>query len=157
MIIAVDFDGTCVTHEYPKIGKNIGAEIVLKKLVEKEHKLILYTMRDGEKLEEALTWFEKNNIEIWDANKNPTQSYWTRSPKVYAHFYIDDAAIGAPTIRRTLSGLDERPFIDWYTLTMEMVDRGGIIDIDEAKEIMEQLEKKYPELYDPGVVFGLNF
>lgn len=25
MIIAIDFDGTCVTHEFPKIGKDIGA------------------------------------------------------------------------------------------------------------------------------------
>lgn len=33
MIIAVDFDGTCVSHEYPNIGKNIGAALVLKALV----------------------------------------------------------------------------------------------------------------------------
>ncbi len=25
MIIAIDFDGTCVTHMYPKIGRDIGA------------------------------------------------------------------------------------------------------------------------------------
>lgn len=45
MIIAVDFDGTCVTHEFPKVGKDIGAVPVLKKLIEKGHKIILYTMR----------------------------------------------------------------------------------------------------------------
>ena len=45
MIIAVDFDGTCVTHDFPKVGKNIGAEIVLKKFTDKGHKIILYTMR----------------------------------------------------------------------------------------------------------------
>lgn len=45
MVIAVDFDGTCVTHEFPKIGKDIGAIPVLRKLVEKEHQIILYTMR----------------------------------------------------------------------------------------------------------------
>ena len=45
MVIAVDFDGTCVTHEFPKVGKDIGAVPVLKKLVEKGHKIILYTMR----------------------------------------------------------------------------------------------------------------
>lgn len=44
MIIAVDFDGTCVTHDFPKVGKNIGTEIVLKKFSDKEHKIILYTM-----------------------------------------------------------------------------------------------------------------
>lgn len=36
MVIAVDFDGTCVTHEFPKIGKDIGAIPVLRKLVERE-------------------------------------------------------------------------------------------------------------------------
>lgn len=45
LTIAVDFDGTCVTHDFPKVGKNIGAEIVLKKLVDKGHKIILYTIR----------------------------------------------------------------------------------------------------------------
>lgn len=30
MIIAVDFDGTCVTHEFPYVGKEIGAAEVLK-------------------------------------------------------------------------------------------------------------------------------
>lgn len=43
MIIAVDFDGTCVIHEFPKVGKDIGAVPVLKKLIEKGHKIILYT------------------------------------------------------------------------------------------------------------------
>ena len=45
MYIAIDFDGTCVTHEYPNIGKDIGAIPVLKQLVKDGHKLILYTMR----------------------------------------------------------------------------------------------------------------
>ena len=45
MIIAVDFDGTCVTHEFPEVGRDIGAVPVLKELVEKGHKIILYTMR----------------------------------------------------------------------------------------------------------------
>jgi hydroxymethylpyrimidine pyrophosphatase-like HAD family hydrolase len=48
MIIAIDFDGTCVTHEYPKVGREIGASKVLKELVDSGHQLILFTMRsDG--------------------------------------------------------------------------------------------------------------
>ena len=54
MKIGIDFDGTCVTHEYPKIGKDIGAVPVLKELVEKGHKLILNTMRSGKELEDAV-------------------------------------------------------------------------------------------------------
>lgn len=45
MIIAVDFDGTCVTHEFPYVGKEIGAAEVLKELTDKGHKIILFTMR----------------------------------------------------------------------------------------------------------------
>lgn len=44
MYIAVDFDGTCVTHAYPQIGKEIGAAPVLRYLAQK-HMLILFTMR----------------------------------------------------------------------------------------------------------------
>ena len=40
MTIAVDFDGTCVTHDFPNVGKNTGAEIVLRKLSDKGHKII---------------------------------------------------------------------------------------------------------------------
>ena len=47
MIIAIDFDGTCVTHEYPYIGKDIGAVPVLQRLVKAGHELILWTMRSG--------------------------------------------------------------------------------------------------------------
>lgn len=44
-IIGIDFDGTVVTHDFPKIGKDIGAVPVLRKLVDNGHKLILFTMR----------------------------------------------------------------------------------------------------------------
>ena len=57
MIIAIDFDGTCVTHEYPKIGKDIGAVDTLRALVAKGHKLILWTMRD--KKEKTKRFLEK--------------------------------------------------------------------------------------------------
>ena len=45
MIIAVDFDGTCVTHEFPRVGEEIGAAEVLKELTDKENKIILCSMR----------------------------------------------------------------------------------------------------------------
>ncbi len=45
MIIAIDFDGTCVTHEYPDVRRSIGAVSVLKKIIDNGHQLILYTMR----------------------------------------------------------------------------------------------------------------
>ena len=60
IVICVDFDGTCTTHDYPHIGKDIGAIQVLRDLVENGHKLILFTMRHGPELETAQKWFFPN-------------------------------------------------------------------------------------------------
>lgn len=111
MIFAIDFDGTVVTHEYPKIGKDVGAVPVLKELIKNGHKLILYTMRSDELLDDAVDWFEKNDIELYGVNENPSQKEWTNSPKVYAHIYIDDAALGCPIIKT-----EKRAYVDWPTI-----------------------------------------
>lgn len=47
MIIAIDFDGTCVTHDYPRIGKDIGAVPVLKKIVENGHRLLRFNHQES--------------------------------------------------------------------------------------------------------------
>ena len=111
MYIAVDFDGTCVTHEYPKVGKDIGAVPVLKKLTDSGHKLILNTMRAGKELAAAIKWFIDNDIPLFGANENPTQKSWTTSPKVHANLYIDDAALGCPLIFD--HAISSRPFVNW--------------------------------------------
>lgn len=113
MIIAVDFDGTCVTHDYPFVGKDIAAVPVLRKLVAAGHQLILWTMRSGTELVEAVDWFEQNGIPLFGVNKNPEQSSWTTSPKAYAQLYIDDAALGTPLLSGIMFGLGERPFVNW--------------------------------------------
>ena len=120
MYIAIDFDGTCVTHDYPRIGKDINAIDVLKKLVVNGHKLILNTMRSGKELQDAIDWFKENGIELYGANKNPSQKSWTNSPKVYAHMYIDDAALGCP-LKMDLN-LSNRPFVDWDVVSTLLKD-----------------------------------
>ena len=55
MIIAVDFDGTIVEHKYPAIGREIPFAIeTLKKLQAARHKLILWSVREGRLLDEAV-------------------------------------------------------------------------------------------------------
>ncbi len=108
-IIAVDFDGTCVTHEFPLVGRSIGAEPVLRELVRRGDKLILWTMRDGKYLQDAVDWCERNGIEIWGVNSNPDQKVWTSSPKAHAHIYIDDCAFGVPLVY-PIAG---RPYVNW--------------------------------------------
>lgn len=119
MIIAIDFDGTCVTHDYPKVGKDIGAVKVLRKLTDNGHKLILFTMRSGEELDDAVNWFKENDIPLFGINENPEQKSWTSSPKPYAHLYIDDAGLGVPLM--TCESLSTRPFV-WWEKVEEMFD-----------------------------------
>ena len=109
MIIAVDFDGTCVKHAYPRIGEDIGAVPVLKEMVKNGHQIVLNTMRSGKLLDEAVQWFESNGIKLSGVNHTPRQETWTESPKVYAQIYIDDAALGCPTT------IDDKGsvYVDW--------------------------------------------
>ena len=135
MVIAIDFDGTCVTHEFPKVGNDIGAEVVLRKLVAAGHSLILYTMRsnandntgysdevpeihNGNFLDDAVDWFDYHKIPLYGIQTNPTQSSWTSSPKCYAHLYIDDAALGIP-----LKYDKDRPYVDWIAVEKLLKER----------------------------------
>ena len=140
MYICIDFDGTCVGHEFPNIGKDIGAIPVLKRLVENGHNLILFTMRSnmkdvksgdynihsqsGDYLDDAVEWFKSNNIPLYGINVNPSQTTWTKSPKAYGQLYIDDAALGAPL--KFDINISERPFIDWEKVN-EMLITENII------------------------------
>ena len=131
MIIAIDFDGTVVTHEYPSVGKDVGAVSVLEDLIYNGHKLILNTMRSGKELSDAVKWFENNNIELYGVNENPTQKSWTTSPKVYAQLYIDDAALGIPLIEKLMEKngftINDRPYVDWLQVRKLLVKHNIIL------------------------------
>jgi hypothetical protein len=115
--IAIDFDGTCVKHAYPLVGEDIGAQPVLHWLQEKGCRLILFTMRSGQQLQDAVDWFTLNNIPLFGVNENPEQSTWTTSPKVYAHVYIDDAALGCPLIEPK----GERAYVNWNAVEQHLI------------------------------------
>lgn len=132
MVISLDFDGTVVTHEYPRVGQDIGAVPVLKELVENGHQLILNTMRSGHELGDAIDWFKENGIELYGVGYNPTQAKWTSSPKCYAELYIDDTGLGAPlSIMKTKNGDGDevpygRPFINWSVVEDYLTNMGLI-------------------------------
>ena len=128
LLIAVDFDGTCVTHEYPLIGKKIGAVPVLQKLVKVGHHIILYTMRgnmDGD-LGKAVAWFKEYDIPLFAVNTSPGQEQWTASPKPFAHIYIDDAALGCPLIVNP--EYSKRPFVDWAQVERILIKEGVLYE-----------------------------
>ena len=121
VVIAVDFDGTCVTHDYPYIGSDIGAVPVLRDLADAGYHLVLNTMRSGRLEKDAVKWFKENDIPLYGVNCNPDQRSWTSSPKVYADLYIDDAALGIPL---KTSPTSTRPFVDWVAVRELLVSQG---------------------------------
>ncbi len=98
MTIAVDFDGTIVTHEYPKIGKPIPFAIdALKRLQQEDHhQLILWSVREGHLLQEALDYCQSRGLEFYAANTNYPEEKPEERPnrKITADIYIDDRNLG---------------------------------------------------------------
>ena len=65
MLIGVDFDGTIVEHKYPEIGEERPfATEVLRKFIEDRHKLVLWTMREGKLLEDAINWCKERGVQV---------------------------------------------------------------------------------------------
>ena len=98
MTIAVDFDGTIVEHRYPKIGEEIPfATETLKILAQERHKLILWTVREGELLEEAIEWCRQRGVFFYSVNKDypeEEKSHDGFSRKLKADLFIDDRNLG---------------------------------------------------------------
>ena len=145
MKIAIDFDGTVTTHEFPQVGKDVCAIPVLKAL-QKDHELILLTMRDnntgktvssndpnikaveGNFLDDAVNWFEDNGIFLWDINNNRSQDSWTTSRKVYADLYIDDMALGVPLLY--IETYSNRPFVNWLEVAKKLCSMGLLLNFN---------------------------
>lgn len=100
MRIAVDFDGTIVEHKYPSIGKEKPFAVeTLKLLAAEGHQIILWTVRSGQLLQEAVDWCKDRGLSFYAVNSNdpPGALFAGRrdgSPKVVADVFIDDANIG---------------------------------------------------------------
>lgn len=99
MTIAVDFDGTIVEHRYPEIGKELPfATQTLKMLIEDRHKLILWSVREGKLLDDAVEWCRKRGVEFYAVNRDFPEEDLSKnqsfSRKLKADVWIDDRNIG---------------------------------------------------------------
>jgi len=97
MLIAVDFDGTIVQHEYPKIGKEIPFAIdTLKRLQKDFHQLVLWTVREGKELDEAVEYCRARGLEFYAINRSYPEEEIEEgvSRKVNADLFIDDRNLG---------------------------------------------------------------
>lgn len=129
MIIAIDFDGTIVENRYPEIGKEMPFAIeVLKKLQNERHRLILWTVREGKLLNEAVEFCKARGLEFYAVNRDYPEEEKERnnhfSRKLKADLWIDD---------RNLGGLP-----DW----------GTIYEMVHHKLTYEDLMRKYEDDYE---------
>ncbi len=71
MIIAVDFDGTIVEHRYPEIGRELPFAIETLKTLQREgHRLILWSVREGRLLDEAVEFCNARGLEFYAVNRH---------------------------------------------------------------------------------------
>lgn len=98
-VIAVDFDGCICVNAYPDIGKpNIEVINALISEVSCGTQLVLWTCREGEKLEEAIAACESWGIKFAAINESTPEwiaVYGTSPRKVGADEYWDDKAVRA--------------------------------------------------------------
>ena len=137
MTIAIDFDGTIVEDRYPEIGEERPFAIdTLKMLIRDRHKLILWTVREGETLEDAVEWCRQRGVEFYAINRDyPEETLDNNqhfSRKIKADVWIDDRNIGGlpdwGTIYRMISHRKKR-----YDLLAE-AERGasGLPDYEHS-------------------------
>ncbi|MCD8281795.1 MAG: hypothetical protein LUC22_00905 [Prevotella sp.] len=99
MVIATDFDGTIVEDKYPEIGTELPfATETLRMLIRDRHRLILWTVREGKTLDDAVEWCRQRGVEFYAVNKDfPEENAGKNkhfSRKIKADYFIDDRNIG---------------------------------------------------------------
>ena len=99
MTIAVDFDGTIVEHAYPKIGRELPfATETLRMLLKDHHRLILWSVREGELLDEAINWCRDRGVEFYAVNRDYPEEEPSKnnhfSRKLKVDMFIDDRNVG---------------------------------------------------------------
>lgn len=99
MVIAVDFDGTIVEHRYPEIGPELPfATETLKMLIKDHHRLILWSVREGKLLDDAINWCRERGVEFYAINRDYPEEEKGKnqffSRKLKADIWIDDRNLG---------------------------------------------------------------
>ena len=100
---AVDFDGTLtVKSEYPNIGTaNIYLIDYLIAERIKGNKVILFTCRQGELLDEAIKFCNEKGLHFDAINENLPENiakYGGDTRKIHADYYIDDRMLWFPSV-----------------------------------------------------------
>lgn len=135
MIIGVDFDGTIVEDKFPEIGKEIPfATDTLKMLIKDHHRLILWTVREGKYLEDAVNWCRERGVEFYAVNRDypeeTTDNNQNFSRKLKADLWIDDRNIGGLPDWGTIYRMVTR-HKTWHDLIIEEVQSATLTPYEE--------------------------
>ena len=115
MTIAIDFDGTIVEHRYPEIGPELPFAVdTLKMLIADNHKLILWSVREGKLLEDAVNWCRERGIEFYAVNKD----FPEENEKLNQHYARKLSSVDVWIDDRNLGGLP-----DWGTIYQIISER----------------------------------
>ena len=147
--IAIDFDGTIVTHEFPEIGRLLpGVKETMQALWKNGHKIFLWTMRGYHPehkrcLEAAVAWLDDRNI-MPDSVNRSTSGFSTTSPKQHANLYIDDEALGCPVCYYPNTNKEQVLCADWMQIA-NILKEIGYISAEQLKEIQHDIISTYAE------------
>ena len=97
MKIAVDFDGTIVENRYPAIGSEMpfAIESLLRLQKRGQHQLILWTVREGKLLQDAVDFCSQRGLTFYSVNQNDPEAQTGKGPrKLDADLFIDDRNLG---------------------------------------------------------------
>lgn len=102
-IVAVDFDGTLSYGQWPGVGPaNEELFCFLKQIQKQGDKIILWTCRENECLENAVSWCRNLGLVFDAVNSNLPEKiaeYGTDSRKISCDYYIDDRAVSVDNFR----------------------------------------------------------
>ncbi len=134
MTIAVDFDGTIVENRYPEIGREMPFAVQTLKMLQREgHLLILWTVRNGKTLEDAIEWCEKRGLEFYSVNKNFDEEDHDpnghHSVKLKADMFIDDRNVGG--------------MLEWGTIYQIIHEQKTITQVLQEKLTAAQPKKSW--------------
>ncbi|MDR2816751.1 MAG: hypothetical protein LBB62_08655 [Proteiniphilum sp.] len=137
MIIAIDFDGTIVEHAYPKIGKPIPFAIdTLLQMQKDGHKLILWTVRHGRLLQDAIDYCVQRGLYFYAENENyrgeNKELREEVSRKLGVDLFIDDRNLGGipdwgviyNAVKATAEGINALQIMSGQSVLPEMKKRG---------------------------------
>ena len=149
MTIAVDFDGTIVEHKYPAIGRELPFAIeTLKKLRDEHHRLILWTVREGRLLDEALAFCRDRGLEFYAVNRDYPEEEKGRnnhySRKLKADLFIDDRNLGGLPDWGTIYGM-----IHDGTTFSDLIRNAGESPVSENRSEERRVGKECRSRWSP--------